>query len=211
MASIDPRQHYALGQDNKWGAPASLAPGARGTVGFSFQVPKSDELGGILSPQLNISINAAGKRISETGVPENLQSSANQKISLASDIVLTAQGLYYANPFGSVTIMPAKAGMETTYAMVFTVTNTTNKISDKVTAHLPPYVRWVGFIVRLPKTSFQSKMTALSSGILVHSTWGRIEWNHATPSGYRNRLHAVYLPNRSRTATASEYFFDRHR
>ncbi len=127
------------------GALASLAPGARGTVGFSFQVPKSDELGGILSPQLNISINAAGKRISETGVPENLQSSANQKISLASDIVLTAQGLYYANPFGSVGPMPAKAGMETTYAMVFTVTNTTNKISGaKVTAHLPPYVRWVG-------------------------------------------------------------------
>ena len=193
------------------GSAASLAPGARGTVGFSFQVPKSDELGGILSPQLNISINAAGKRISETGVPENLQSSANQKISLASDIVLTAQGLYYANPFGSYNnASKSRHGNDLRHG-VYGHKYDEQDIRAKVTAHLPPYVRWVGFIVRLPKTSFQSKMTALSSGILVHSTWGRIEWNHATPSGYRNRLHAVYLPNRSRTATASEYFFDRHR
>jgi hypothetical protein len=41
--------------------------------------------------------------------------------------------------------MPPKAGTETTYALVFTVTNTTNKISNaKVTASLPSYVRWIG-------------------------------------------------------------------
>ncbi len=127
------------------GALANLAPGARGTVGFSFQMPSGDALKGITNPYLNISVNAAGKRVSEAGVPENLQSSASQRIAVASDIGLTAQGLYYANPFGSVGPMPAKAGTETTYAIVFTVTNTTNKISGaRVTAHLPPYVRWIG-------------------------------------------------------------------
>jgi hypothetical protein len=41
--------------------------------------------------------------------------------------------------------MPPKAGAETTYALVFTVRNTTNKITNAVlTASLPPYVRWVG-------------------------------------------------------------------
>jgi len=127
------------------GALANLIPGARGTIGFTFQMPKGDALKNILKPRLEISINAAGKRLSETGVPENLQSTVSQKIALASDLALTAQGLYYANPFGSVGPMPPKAGTETTYALVFTVTNTTNKITDaKVTAHLPPYVRWVG-------------------------------------------------------------------
>lgn len=127
------------------GALKSLLPGARGKVAFSFQMPKSEALKNIINPRLDISVNAAGKRTSETGVPQNLQATAKQKISLASDITFTAQGLYYANPFGSVGPMPPKAGTETTYAIVFTVANTTNKITDaKVTAHLPPYVRYVG-------------------------------------------------------------------
>lgn len=127
------------------GALATLLPGARGKVGFSFQMPKSDALTNIINPSLEISINAAGKRTGEAGVPQNLQATAKQRISLASDIALTAQGLYYANPFGSVGPMPPKAGTETTYAIVLTVTNTTNKITDaKVTAHFPPYVRYVG-------------------------------------------------------------------
>ncbi|MEY4747699.1 MAG: hypothetical protein RLZZ416_748 [Candidatus Parcubacteria bacterium] len=127
------------------GALADLAAGSRGVVGFSFQVPKGDVLKDIVNPRLSISINAAGHRVSETGVPENLQSTTEQKVAIASDLTLTAQGLYYSNPFGSVGPMPPKAGSETTYAVVFTVTNTTNKITQaKVTAHLPPYVRWTG-------------------------------------------------------------------
>lgn len=127
------------------GALANLPPGSRGKVAFSFQMPQSDALKSIVNPRLDISVNAAGKRISEIGVPENLQATANQKILVASDLSLTAQGLYYSNPFGSVGPMPPKAGTETTYAIVFTVTNTTNKITEaKVTANLPPYVRWVG-------------------------------------------------------------------
>ena len=148
------------------GALATLTPGARGKVDFTFQMPTSEALSGIANPQLDISINAAGKRVSEAGVPESLQSSASQKIALASDVGLTAQGLYYANPFGSVGPMPPKAGTETTYAMVLTVTNTTNKISGaRVTAHLPPYVRWVG--IYSPSTEI----------ITFNQNDGTITWN----------------------------------
>src|SRR3989344_2964478 len=127
------------------GALANLPPGAKGKVGFSFHMPRSDVLKDIVNPRLNISINAAGKRKSQTGVPENLQATANQRITVASDLTLEARGLYYSNPFGSVGPMPPKAGTETTYAIVFTVTNTTNKITGAtVTGHLPPSVRWVG-------------------------------------------------------------------
>ncbi len=127
------------------GVLSSLAPGSRGTVSFTFQMPSTEELKGIVNPRLNIAVNAAGKRISETGVPENLQSTVSQQLAVASDLQVTAQGLYYANPFGSTGPMPAKAGSETTYGIVFTVTNSTNAISNaKLTASLPPYVRWVG-------------------------------------------------------------------
>lgn len=126
-------------------ALANLPPGAKGSVSFSFRVPSSEQLKDVRNPTLTITVNAAGRRLSESGVPQNLQSTATQRIALASDLQVTAQGLYYANPFGSSGPLPPKAGTETTYAAVFTVTNTTNKVRNaKLKATLPPYVRWVG-------------------------------------------------------------------
>lgn len=123
----------------------TLAPGARGTVAFSFTMPSGEALKNYTNPHLDVTVNAAGNRIAESGVPEVLQATARQSISLASDLQLIANGLYYTNPFGSSGPMPPKAGAETTYALVFTVRNTTNKITNGVlTASLPPYVRWVG-------------------------------------------------------------------
>src|SRR3989344_6058254 len=154
------------------GALATLLPGAHGKVGFSFQMPKSDALKNIINPSLEISINAAGKRIGETSVPQNLQATAKQRISLASDIALTAQGLYYANPVGSVGPMPPKAGTETAYAIVLTVTNTTNKITDaKVTAHFPPYVRYVG--ICSPRTECDPDTDKLT----FNQEDGTLTWN----------------------------------
>ena len=126
-------------------ALATVAPNAHGSVVFSFQVPTTDALKGVVNPHLDISVNAAGNRLSETGVPQNLQAAADQKIAVASDLEVVAQGLYYSNPFTSTGPMPPKAGTETTYAIVLSVTNSTNKVSNaSITARLPSYVRWVG-------------------------------------------------------------------
>lgn len=126
-------------------ALASLAPGARDTVSFTFQVPPSEVINSLRDPKLSISVHAAGKRVAETGVPESLQSSATRDIRFATDLELVAQGLYYTNPFGSVGPLPPKAGAETTYAVVFSITNTTSEIKNaQLKAILPPYVRWTG-------------------------------------------------------------------
>jgi len=120
-----------------------IPSGARGKVAFTFRVPDSKTLSRIQDPRLALTVNASGKRLSESGVPENLQASATQSIRVASDLSLLAQGVYYANPFGSTGPMPPVAERETTYAVVFTVTNTTNAISGAtLTATLPAYVRW---------------------------------------------------------------------
>lgn len=127
------------------GTLATLDSGVGGTLGFTFQVPSSQDLQGIQNPVLNISISAAGTRLGESGVPENLQSTASQKIVVASDLSFASQGLYFTDPFGASGPMPPKAGVETTYAVVLSITNTTNKItSGKVVATLPPYTRLVG-------------------------------------------------------------------
>lgn len=124
---------------------ATLSAGARGTLNFSFQMPSSETLADIRDPKLTISVQAAGKRISENNVPETLQATTISTVRLASDLQLIAQGLFYSNPFGSTGAMPPKAGSETTYAIVFSLTNTTNEIENAIVrASLPPYVRWTG-------------------------------------------------------------------
>ena len=127
------------------GKLSNIQAGDKGTLSFTFSMPSSADMKGMVNPHLDISVNAAGNRISETNVPESLQSTARQTITLATDLQLIAEGLYYTNPFGSTGPMPPKAGAETTYAIVFTIKNTTNKISKAIlTATLPPYVRWIG-------------------------------------------------------------------
>ncbi len=122
-----------------------LEPGARGAVSFSFQMPSESNLLNVREASLEIAIHAAGKRIAESSVPETLQSSVTRTLKLASCVKLIAQGFYYSNPFGSVGPLPPKVDEETTYALVFTVLNTSNQIKDaKITAQLPPYIRWIG-------------------------------------------------------------------
>jgi hypothetical protein len=124
---------------------ASLSAGASGSLNFTFQMPGNEELSGIRDPKLLISVQAAGKRVSESNVPETLQATALETVRVASDLQLIAQGLYYSNPFGSTGPMPPKANTETTYAIVFSLTNTTNEMQNAVVrATLPSYVRWTG-------------------------------------------------------------------
>lgn len=151
------------------GVLANLPAGAQGTVTFAFQVPSSETLQNIRDPYLTITVNAAGKRIAEEGVPENLQTTASQRIAIASDLRITAQGLYYANPFGSTGPLPPRSGTETTYAIVFTLTNTTNKIEGaKLTATLPSYVRWVG------------TYSPASESLSFNQNAGSVTWNIGT-------------------------------
>lgn len=124
---------------------ANLAAGARGTLNFSFQMPGNEELATIRDPKVTVTAQAAAKRVDQSNVPETLQATAKGEVRIASDLQLVAQGLYYSNPFGSQGPMPPKANTETTYAIVFSLINTTNKIENAVVkATLPPYVRWTG-------------------------------------------------------------------
>lgn len=127
------------------GALSLLSPRQGGQLTFTFEAPSATELGSAKNPTIDISINAAGNPVSQTGVSASLQSAATEQIAIASNLQLTANGLYYSSPYGSVGPLPPQSGVETTYAMVFTLTNTTNQIDNAVvTATLPPYVRATG-------------------------------------------------------------------
>jgi hypothetical protein len=139
------------------GILASVASGGSGTVNFSFRMPSSDALQALKNPKLVITVHAAGKRLSETGVPESLQSTASQTIKVASDLGITAEGYYHQNPFGASGPLPPQADKETTYAILFSITNTTSKIKNaKLSAVLPNYIRSLGPTMYAP---FSEKIT----------------------------------------------------
>ncbi len=148
------------------GQLATLAPGDSGQLIFSFEAPASAALASTTNPTIGISVNAAGNRVSEAGVPENLTSAATTKIALASNLQMTANGLYYSSPYTSVGPLPPQANTETTYAMVLTLTNTTNKIDNAVvTATLPPYVRTTG------------KESPSYENLKFNNDTGQVTWN----------------------------------
>ncbi len=169
------------------GKLGTIPAGGRGTVSFTFKTPEGATVGG--NAFVDISVNAAGKRLSETDVPQNLQSAAVKKIQIASNLQLYAQGLYHTNPFveNREGPMPPKAQIETNYAFLFTITNTTSRISKaKLTAHLPSYVRWLG--MSAPR----------AADITVNQNDGTVTWNigeimPGTGVGGTNPLQAAIL------------------
>jgi len=80
---------------------------------------------------------------------------------------IVAEGHYHDNPFGVSGAVPPQAGKETTYAILFTVTNTTSKIQNaKLTAMLPNYVRSLGPTMYAP----------LSEKITFNQDDGSLTW-----------------------------------
>ncbi len=75
-------------------ALATIPPGGKGSVNFSFAMPSGDILKTLREPKITISVQAAGKRVGENNVPETLQSTASETIRVASDLHIVAQGLY---------------------------------------------------------------------------------------------------------------------
>ena len=151
------------------GVFTTVAPGASGVVNFSFEVPPEEDLLTVRESQFDISVHAAGKRVSESGVPETLQATAKQEVKLASNIQFVGQAFYYANPFGSTGPLPPTVDEETTYAIVLTLANTSNAVEKvKLTGVLPPYVRWLG--AYLPG----------SEGLKISSVDGLVEWDVGT-------------------------------
>jgi hypothetical protein len=151
------------------GLLSSIPAGGSGTLKFEFTAPSEAMLASTTNPRITISLSAAGQRTDQSGTVQNLQGTAQQTIGITSGLEFAAQGLYYADPFGSSGPMPPKAGTETTYALLFTVTNTTDQIQNaELTGYLPPYVRLLG------------TYPSATEKVTVNSDNGEVTWDLGT-------------------------------
>lgn len=125
---------------------ASMAPGESGNLSFSFGSLSlySGDSSFMIEPSISMDIVANGKRLEGGNVPQEVLYSATRTVKIATDARLSSRALHWSGPFQNSGPMPPKAESETTYTVIWTITNTSNKIKNaKVAATLPLYVKWL--------------------------------------------------------------------
>ncbi len=123
-----------------------VAPGASGSVGFSFSpVSLFSGSGGMLNePIVDISVSVSGREDLNTGGVGELNSVDRKRVKFISDLSFNNRILYSAGPFTNTGPVPPKAEQKTTYTIAWNITNTANRISKgQVRATLPPWVRYL--------------------------------------------------------------------
>lgn len=126
-----------------------INPGDSGYVSFSLSsLPLFSATGGMLSsPLVNIEVSISGKQLVQAYETTDLNNFQSGVIRIISDIGFATKALYYSGSFVNKGPIPPKAEEETTYTVVWSVSNTTNNISKGIVhSSLPSWVRFVGSI-----------------------------------------------------------------
>lgn len=125
---------------------ASLEPSQAGLLRFDFK-SKNVSASSLKNPFITLEITVRGNRAGENNVPERIESDVTRTVKIASDLRLTPHLLHTSGPLQNTGPIPPQVEKETTYTVIWTVTNGANHVSSaRVTALLPPYVRWTGNI-----------------------------------------------------------------
>ncbi len=126
---------------------SEVNPGDSGSVHFSLS-PFSlfSSVGGLLSdPTINVEVSISAKQPMEGNQTQSLDNSESKIIRVISNVGLSAKALHSSGAFTNTGAMPPKVEKETTYTIVWTLSNTANNISGtQVRSTLPSWVRFVG-------------------------------------------------------------------
>jgi hypothetical protein len=96
-------------------------------------------------PEIGITITAKGERILESGSVEPVSTVETRKIVLATDLSLAAKTARSLGNIENSGPIPPKAGVPTTYTVIWSISNSFNQASNvEVRATLPSYVKWTG-------------------------------------------------------------------
>lgn len=125
----------------------SINPGDSGTLSFSLSPLSLLSTPGkiIADPYINIVIDVSGKQAVEGFETRELTNSQSSTIHIISDLGFANKALYYSGPFVNSGPVSPKVGQETTYTIVWAVSNSANSVSKaKIVSTLPSWVRFVG-------------------------------------------------------------------
>lgn len=124
-----------------------VSPGDSGSVNFSMS-PLSvfSSSGGLLpNPSINVAISISGKQLVQGYLTQNLNNSSSGVVRIISDVGFVTKALYYSGPFTNTGLIPPKVEKETSYTVVWSLSNTANNISKAVIrSTIPSWMRFVG-------------------------------------------------------------------
>jgi len=123
---------------------SEVNPGEQGSVEFSFfPLPLYSSSGLIKDPAIDIEVSVSG--ISSGTEREELTSRERQSVRIASELGFAARALYYSGPLKNKGPIPPKVGQETTYTILWSLTNTANNVSNAtIRTSLPPWSKFLG-------------------------------------------------------------------
>jgi len=126
---------------------ALVNPGDSGAVTFSLSPTSlySGTSGILADPIINIEISISAKQPLEGNEIKKIDNSESKIIRIISNVGLINKALYYSGPFTNTGPIPPQVEKETTYTIVWSISNTANNISGAlVRSTLPTWVRFVG-------------------------------------------------------------------
>lgn len=131
-------------EKNTNSALSSIQPGDSGRLSFSMDLIGAAEAlaKGVINPTVRILVYVKATRTESTSGSEELQV-ANVLLTAKSDASVLQRIVYSEGPISNTGPIPPKAEKETTYSIIWTVTNGTSDVRDAVVkADLPTYVTW---------------------------------------------------------------------
>lgn len=154
---------------NSSGLPelSSVAPGDEGVARFNFDVLNSLPINTVKDKNFSFTLSGAiiGLKITDSGQMEEVKSSASKEVKIAARLQLAAKALHSSGPAPNSGPLPPRVYQETTYTVLWSISNLNNDVSDVVVrASLPSYVRWM------------NKVSSSSEDIKYESSSGEVVW-----------------------------------
>lgn len=125
----------------------SVSPGESGTLDFSF-TPRANS-GGVLvnDPTVLITVAIKGTQPGDGSAVKEISSGEKMTVKVSSSFQLAIKGLHSIGPFQNVGTIPPQAEKATSYTIVWSATNSSNKITNaEVRSTLPTYIKWMGTV-----------------------------------------------------------------
>lgn len=196
----DSSRNVVLWEKTTMSELAVLNPGDSGRGNFSFAtlLPNVSALAAYKNQELTLEVSVKGKRSDDAQVPEEVLSTMVKKVRITSEINITPQLMQKTGPLSNKGSVPPIAEKETTYTVVWALTNSLNDVRDvKATASLPPYVTWLNIIS--PTTE---KISMTPEGKIVWDVGEMKAGTGYTTSPRRVYFQVSFVPSLSQVGTA---------
>lgn len=176
---------------------ASIAPGGSDRVSFNFASIRPAAGQSVANPTITVAVTATGDRTDELGVSRDVSTAVTGSVKLVSSLGVTARALYSQGAFINSGPIPPQVDKQTTYTLVWTVSNSSNSVSNvQVVGILPQGVEWLG------------KWSPSDANLSYNSVGGQVTWlvGDLQPNGAAKQVsfQVGLTPSLTQAGTAAE-------